>query len=64
MSQEYLKVIGSNGKMLGGGAAQLSYIKQQGGWDEYNLKLVNKAAQKAYEEVIKDQQKAAFKIAK
>lgn len=31
MSQKTLRVLGKNGKMLGGGAAQLRRIKERGG---------------------------------
>lgn len=63
MSQKTLHVIGKNGKKLGGGAAQLSRIKQYGGWDEYHEKLVKKVAEKVYHEVMSDMDKPDLKVA-
>lgn len=40
MSQMNLVVYGKNGKRLGGGAAQLKRIKDNGGWDEHHRQVI------------------------
>lgn len=63
MSQKTLHVIGKNGKKLGGGAAQLSRIKQYGGWDKYHEQLVKRVSEKVYNEVMNDMDKPNLKVA-
>ena len=55
MSQKTLRVLGKNGKMLGGGAAQLRRIKEE---------LIGRVAEKVYEEVMEEMNRPSFKIAK
>ncbi len=64
MSQKTLNVIGKNGKKLGGGAAQLHRIKENGGWDAYHEKLIGKVTKKVYEEVMKEMDKPNLKVVK
>lgn len=64
MSQNTLRVMGKNGKMLGGGAAQLKRIKQKGGWDAYHANLIGRVTEKVYKEVMDDLNKPDIKIAK
>ena len=48
MSQENLVVYGKNGKRLGGGAAQLKRISEDGGWDQHHLLVIRDAVEVAY----------------
>ena len=64
MSQKTVRVLGKNGKMLGGGAAQLRRIKERGGWDAYHAELIGRVAEKVYEEVMEEMNRPSFKIAK
>lgn len=64
MSQNSLRVMGKNGKMLGGGAAQLHRIKELGGWDAYHTELIQRVTKKVYEEVMEEMNRPIFKIVK
>ena len=64
MSQKTLRVMGKNGKILGGGAAQLRRIKEHGGWDAYHAELIGRVTKKVYEEVMEDMNRPSFKVAK
>lgn len=64
MSQETLHVIGKNGKKLGGGAAQLKRIKDNGGWDEYHKRLIAITTKKVYDEVMQEMNKPSLKRVK
>lgn len=63
MSQKNLRVM-KNGRRLGGGAAQLSYIKQHGGWDEYHYELTAKITERVYAEIMREQSQPILKIVK
>lgn len=64
MSQKNLRVVGKNGNLLGGGAAQLRYIKQRGGWDEYHKELIQEIVEDVYEKVLERQNHPALKMVK
>ena len=64
MSQKNLRVVGKNGNLLGGGAAQLRYIKQRGGWDEYHKELIQEIVEDVYEKVLERQNRPALKMGK
>ena len=64
MSQKNLRVVGENGNLLGGGAAQLRYIKQRGGWDEYHKELIQEIVEDVYEKVLERQNRPALKMVK
>lgn len=64
MSQKNLRVMGKNGKLLGGGAAQLRRIKEHGGWDAYHEELIGKVTKKVYEEVMEEMNRPVLKVAK
>ncbi|MEZ3502738.1 MAG: hypothetical protein K1W25_04630 [Lachnospiraceae bacterium] len=64
MSQKNLRVVGKNGNLLGGGAAQLRYIKQRGGWDEYHKELIQEIVEDVYEKVLERQNRPALKMVK
>lgn len=64
MSQKNLRVVGKNGNLLGGGAAQLRYIKQKGGWDEYHKELIQEIVEDVYEKVLERQNRPALKMVK
>ena len=64
MSQKNLRVVGKNGNLLGGGAAQLRYIKQRGGWDEYHKELIQEIVEDDYEKVLERQNRPALKMVK
>ena len=49
MSQKNLVVQGKNGKRLGGGAAQLKRIKENGGWAEHHRRIIADAVEIAYQ---------------
>lgn len=49
MSQRNLVVYGKNGKRLGGGAAQLKRIKENGGWDEHHHRVIENAVKCAFQ---------------
>ena len=54
-----------NGKrFLYGGAAQLAYVKSNGGWNEYHEKLIENVTRKVYCEILKEQSNPSLKIAK
>lgn len=56
MAQKKLKVYSSKtGKRLGGGAAQLHYVKQKGGWDKYHYDLTEMITKKVYHEIMEAQ---------
>lgn len=64
MSQKNLRVVGKNGNLLGGGAAQLRYIKQRGGWDEYHKQLIQEIVEDVYEKVLERQNRPVLKMVK
>lgn len=64
MSHKNLRVVGKNGNLLGGGAAQLRYIKQRGGWDEYHKELIQEIVEDVYEKVLERQNRPALKMVK
>ncbi len=49
MAQKNLVVYSKNGKRLGGGAAQLKRIKDNGGWDEHHRQIIKEAVEAAYQ---------------
>lgn len=63
MSQKNLVVFGENGRRLGGGAAQLRYIKQKGGWDEYHEELISDVTKEVYKQIMKKQSRGFLKKA-
>ena len=64
MSQKTLRVMGKNGNLLGGGAAQLRRIKERGGWDAYHAELIGRVTVKVYSEVMEEMNRPVLKIAK
>lgn len=64
MSQKNLRVVGNNGKLLGGGAAQLRYIKQRGGWDEYHRELIQEITEEVYDKIMEKQSRPIIKRVK
>ena len=64
MSHKNLRVVGKNGNLLGGWAAQLRYIKQRGGWDEYHKELIQEIVEDVYEKVLERQNHPALKMVK
>ena len=64
MSQKNLRVSGKNGKMLGGGAAQLHYIKLHGGWDEYHKEMIQDITAQVYDIMMEKQSKPVLKLVK
>ena len=59
-----IKVTSSTGKLLHGTAAQTRYISLHGGWDAYHEELTSNITKKVFKELMKEQQKSLFKIAK
>lgn len=59
-----IKVLSDSGKMLHGTAAQLKYVSDQGGWDKYHEKLAAKITNTVIKEMVKEQRKATYKVAK
>lgn len=64
MAQKNLRVVGENGNLLGGGAAQLRYIKLRGGWDEYHKELIQEIVADVYERILERQNHPVFKMVK
>lgn len=64
MSQKNFHVVGKNGKLLGGGAAQLKRIKEYGGWDAYHKKLVGEVTKRVYEEIMEEMDRPRFRRVK
>lgn len=64
MSQNNLRVVGKSGNLLGGGAAQLRYIKLKGGWDEYHKQLIREIVEDVYEKVLENQNRPIIKMVK
>ena len=56
-----LKVLSDDNKLLHGTAAQLHYIKEQGGWDEFMKKTISDAAEIAVQHAFHEMDKAKFK---
>lgn len=56
-----LKVLSDDNKLLYGTAAQLHYIKEQGGWDSFIEKITSEAATIAVQHTFKEMEKAKFK---
>lgn len=64
MSQKNLRVVGEKGNLLGGGAAQLRYIKQKGGWDEYHKDLIHEITEEVYDKIMEKQNRPILKMVK
>lgn len=64
MSQKNLRVVGKKGNLLGGGAAQLRYIKLRGGWDEYHQELIQEIAEDVYAKILERQNRPVLKMIK
>ncbi len=56
-----LKVLSDDNKLLHGTAAQLHYVKEQGGWDAFIEKITSDAATVAVKHAFKELDKARFK---
>ena len=56
-----LKVLSDDNKLLHGTAAQLHYVKEQGGWDSFIEKITSEAATVAVQHAFKEMGKAKFK---
>lgn len=56
-----LKVLSDDNQLLHGTAAQLHYIKEQGGWDAFIAKLTSDAATVAVKHAFKELDKARLK---
>lgn len=56
-----LKVLSDDNQLLHGTAAQLHYIKEQGGWDAFIQKITSDAATVAVKHAFKELDKAKFK---
>ena len=56
-----LKVLSDDNKLLHGTAAQLHYIKEQGGWDEFMRKIISDATEIAVQHAFHEMDKAKFK---
>ncbi len=56
-----LQVLSDKNKMLYGTAAQLHYISEQGGWDEFMEKTSAEASRIAVQHVFREIEKAKFK---
>ena len=56
-----LKVLSDDNKLLHGTAAQLHYVKEQGGWDSFIEKITSEAATVAVQHAFKEMEKAKFK---
>lgn len=56
-----LKVLSDDNQLLHGTAAQLHYIKEQGGWDTFIQKITSDAATVAVKHAFKEMEKAKFK---
>ncbi len=64
MSQKNLVVFGKNGKKLGGGAAQLKRIKDNGGWDEHHHQVIKDAVEVAYQVFEEEQNRVKLRRVK
>lgn len=64
MSQRNLVVYGKNGKRLGGGAAQLKRIKENGGWDEHHHRVIADAVKSAYQSFEENQNTTELRCVK
>lgn len=64
MAQKNLRVFGDNGNLLGGGAAQLRYIKQRGGWDGYHKELIQEITESVYDKIMETQSRPILKLVK
>ena len=53
---------GKDGKKLGGGAAQLHFIKQLGGFDSFVENIATRAAKNTLLELEKESKKQSFKL--
>lgn len=62
MSQKNLVVFGKNGKRLGGGAAQLKRIKDNGGWDEHHRQIIKDAVEVAYQMFEENQNRTKLRL--
>lgn len=56
-----LKVLSDDKKLLHGTAAQLHYIKEEGGWDNFIEKITSEAAIVAVQHAFQEMEKAKFK---
>lgn len=64
MSQKNLIVYGKNGKRLGGGAAQLKRIKDNGGWDEHHRQVIADAVEVAYQVFEENENRVRLRLVK
>lgn len=64
MSQKNLIVYGKNGKRLGGGAAQLKRIKDNGGWDEHHRQVIADAVEVAYQTFEENENRVRLRLVK
>ncbi len=64
MSQMNLVVYGKNGKRLGGGAAQLKRIKDNGGWDEHHRQVIADAVEVAYQAFEENENRVRLRLVK
>lgn len=56
-----LKVLSDDNQLLHGTAAQLHYIKEQGGWDAFIENLASESATIAVQHAFREMEKAKFK---
>lgn len=59
-----LRVINSGKKPLFGTAAQLAYISQRGGWDNYHKELVTEIAEEVYDKIMAEMNKPKLRSVK
>jgi hypothetical protein len=55
-----LKVLSDDNKLLHGTAAQLHYVKEQGGWDAFIENITTEAATVAVKHAFREMEKAKF----
>ncbi len=64
MSQKNLVVFGKNGRRLGGGAAQLKRIKENGGWDAHHRQVIASAVEVAYQAFEEGERRVRLRLVK
>lgn len=64
MAQTNLVVYGKNGRRLGGGAAQLKRIKDDGGWDEHHRRVISQTVETAYQTFLENQNQVKLRLVK
>ncbi len=55
-----LRIVGDNGKILRGTAAQLHYISDRGGWDSFIEEIADNSARVAVKHAFKELMKSSF----